>query len=40
MNKKLLRKAFLDTVPVMTGYLVLGIGGGTMFYMILVQLVF
>lgn len=28
MNKKLLRKAFLDTVPVMTGYLVLGIGFG------------
>ncbi len=28
MNRKLLRKAFLDTVPVMTGYLVLGIGFG------------
>ena len=28
MSRKLLRKAFLDTVPVMTGYLVLGIGFG------------
>ena len=28
MNRKLLRRAFLDTVPVMTGYLVLGIGFG------------
>ncbi len=28
MKKKLLRTAFLDTVPVMTGYLVLGIGFG------------
>ena len=28
MNRTLLRKAFLDTIPVMTGYLVLGIGFG------------
>jgi len=28
MDTKLLRRAFLDTVPVMTGYLVLGIGFG------------
>lgn len=28
MNKKLLRRAFLDTVPVMTGYLFLGFGFG------------
>ena len=28
MGSKLLRRAFLDTVPVMTGYLVLGVGFG------------
>lgn len=28
MGRKLLRRAFLDTVPVMTGYLVLGVGFG------------
>lgn len=28
MNKKLLRTAFIDTLPVMTGYLALGIGFG------------
>ena len=28
MNKKLLRTAFLDTVPVMTGYVFLGFGFG------------
>ena len=28
MERKLLPKAFLDTVPVMTGYLVLGVGFG------------
>ena len=28
MDKKEIKKAFMDTVPVMTGYLVLGIGFG------------
>ena len=28
MGRRLLRTAFLDTVPVMTGYLVLGVGFG------------
>lgn len=28
MDKKEIKKAFIDTVPVMTGYLVLGIGFG------------
>ena len=28
MNKRLLRTAFLDTVPVMTGYVFLGFGFG------------
>ena len=28
MGRKLLRRAFLDTVPVMTGFLVLGVGFG------------
>ena len=27
-NSELLKKAFLDTVPVLTGYVVLGIGFG------------
>lgn len=53
MKHVTLRAAFLDTLPVMTGYLFLGFGfgilmqqngmgiaGGTIFYMLLVQLVF
>ena len=28
MNKKALRRVFLDTVPVMVGYLFLGVGFG------------
>ena len=28
MDKQLIKKAFIDTVPVMTGYLVLGMGFG------------
>lgn len=28
MNKKQLQKAFIDTIPVLTGYIVLGIGFG------------
>ena len=28
MNKKILKKAFIDTIPVLTGYLALGIGFG------------
>lgn len=28
LNKKLIKKAFLDTIPVLTGYIVLGIGFG------------
>ena len=27
-NKKILKKAFIDTLPIMAGYLVLGIGFG------------
>ena len=32
MNKKLFRTAFLDTVPVMTGYVFLGFGFGILMY--------
>lgn len=32
MNKQLIRTAFLDTVPVMTGYLFLGFGFGILMY--------
>ena len=45
--KQTLRRAFVDTLPVMTGYLVLGFGfgllsilAGTVCHMLLVQLVF
>ena len=32
MNRNILRKAFLDTLPVMTGYIFLGIGFGIVMY--------
>lgn len=42
MNRSAFKQAFLDTAPVMTGYLFLGtgFGVGTLVYMLLTQLVF
>ena len=43
MKKKAFRRVFLDTVPVLHLWkrnTLLSIGGGTVFYMLLVQLVF